>query len=175
MHESAKRRSEEKIGNENLIINKDFIELSNDKTSQKSEDGNERSGDEKVVTRKSSIQQQQQKREMTEFEKLLKMEDDDDEDDDEDEEVVKKKLVVEEKAQSMIDSAHDFDDDEEAVIDLFGSDQFATVFVGTSKQSHNEPSTALDDVLEDGYNIKRERLRRMVSLYLILIVHISNF
>lgn len=160
MHESAKRRSEEKIGNENLIINKDFIELSNDKTSQKSEDGNERSGDEKVVTRKSSVQQ---KREMTEFEKLLRMEDDDD-DDDEDEEVVKKKLVVEEKAQSMIDSAHDFDDDEEAVIDLVGSDQFATVFVGTSKQSHYEPSTALDDVLEDGYNIKRERLRRMVGL-----------
>lgn len=160
MHESAKRRSEEKIGNENLIINKDFIELSNDKTSQKSEDGNERSGDEKVVTRKSSVQQ---KREMTEFEKLLRMEDDDD-DDDEDEEVVKKKLVVEEKAQSMIDIAHDFDDDEEAVIDLVGSDQFATVFVGTSKQSHYEPSTALDDVLEDGYNIKRERLRRMVGL-----------
>ena len=167
MHESsAKRRSEEKIGNENLIINKDFIELSNDKTSHhKSEDGNERSGDEKVVTRKSSVQQQQQKkREMTEFEKLLKMEDDDDDDDDEDEEVAKKKLVLEEKAQSMIDSAHDFDDDEEAVIDLVGSDQFATVFVGTSKQSHYEPSTALDDVLEDGYNIKRERLRRMVGL-----------
>lgn len=70
---------------------------------------------------------------LTEFEKLLRSEDDDDDDDDDDDE--------NDKIQDLSDAeSGGEDDDNRTALEMIGSDLFATVLVGTSKQSQLEAS-----------------------------------
>lgn len=95
---------------------------------------------------------------LTEFEKLLNDEEDDDES------IINQPITAENV-------------NEEEMAEEVGSDQFATVFFGTSKQSQFEAST-IEDALgddEDYEAFKRERKKKLVKIFFKLFGKIKNF